>query len=102
LSASRAFLWGTSLIRASVDLAEQVDWLRVRAADLAEVMADEAEHFAAYLVINSARGDRERRLKIATTEREIAKIGRRNAARWRDPHRRPGRAEPLPHLIDRP
>jgi len=48
-------------------------------------MADEAERFADLLEEAAAsRGDADRRLTLARREREIAAIGRRNAARLRD------------------
>lgn len=65
-------------------LEERGEELRLQAAEIAERMASEAEAFADYLESRAARGDERRRLVIAETEREIAKIGRRNAARLRE------------------
>ncbi|HET7489218.1 MAG TPA: hypothetical protein VFJ85_14905 [Acidimicrobiales bacterium] len=56
---------------------------RAAAADIAESMANEAEAFAAVLEGNPMERGRERRLRIAAAEREIAGIARRNAARLR-------------------
>jgi hypothetical protein len=52
-------------------------------AALTEAAADQAEVFAAILEAAAPRGDADRRLGIAGREREIASIGRRNAARLR-------------------
>jgi hypothetical protein len=45
-------------------------------------------------------GDRGRRLAIATTEREVARIETQRAARLRDRETTYGRGEPLPKLLD--
>lgn len=65
--------------------AETGHGLRLRAAELSEKMALAADRFAEYLEEAADRGDRERRLRTAAVEREIARIERRNAARLRQP-----------------
>lgn len=72
--------------------------LRFWAADLAERMANHAEQFAAYLEKSARRGDRERRLAMARTEHEVARIEYQNAARWRDLNTRYEHGEHLPKL----
>lgn len=86
--------------------------LRAVAGDLAERLAEEADEFAAYLENAATRGYEERRLAFAKTEHEIARIGRQNAAKWRDPERHqfvkypvdfsdPGSAPETPPFDDR-
>ncbi|MGH9125426.1 MAG: hypothetical protein ACRDZ8_11980 [Acidimicrobiales bacterium] len=86
--------------------------LRAVAGDLAERLAEEADDFAAYLENAATRGYEERRLAFAKTEHEIARIGRQNAAKWRDPERHqfvkypressaPGSAPEIPSFGDR-
>ena len=48
--------------------------LRGLAAELADRMAEHADQFATYLENAATRGDRERRLAVSKTEREIARI----------------------------
>ena len=72
--------------------------LRETAADLAETSAGLAEEFASILEVAAKRGDSERRLRIARTEREIAAIERRNATRMRDAGGGPVDLEHLPSL----
>ena len=64
---------------------------------MTDAAADEAEAFAAILEAAAPRGDTDRRLVLAGREREIATIGRRNAARLRtvSEHQM---FEPYPHL----
>ena len=58
--------------------------LRERAATVANRLADAADFFASHLEWAAAtRGDSDRRLRLARTEREIARIERENANRWR-------------------
>ena len=64
-------------------LADREAAARSLAADLADRMAEQAEEFADYLESASARGDRQRRLAVAKTEREIARIERQNATKLR-------------------
>ncbi len=83
----------------TADEAEQnLEAPRARAADIAEWMADEAEAYATYLEGSPTRGDLGRRMRIAETEREIARVERRNAARLREPGARYRRLEHLPRL----
>jgi hypothetical protein len=79
-------------------LAERAAIMRALAADIADRMAKEAEDFAAYLENASTRGDGERRLAIARTEREIARIERQNAVRLRDLREEYELVEHLPKL----
>jgi hypothetical protein len=65
------------------DWAAQGTRLARRAAELADELASVAETFAATLERAAPRGDMDRRLKIAQVEREIARVERRNAARFR-------------------
>jgi hypothetical protein len=46
-------------------------------------MAAEADTFAAILEERAAHGDSDRRQEIARIERQVAEIGRRNAAKLR-------------------
>jgi hypothetical protein len=85
-----------TLTRHSEDLGQQALRLREQAADLADHMADEAEAFAAHLENSAGRGDADRRLAIARTEHEVARIEHQNAARLRDLSTRYESAEPLP------
>jgi hypothetical protein len=73
---------------ATASLSDRAATLRALGAGLADRMADQAEQFATHLENAAARGDRERRLAISKGEREIARIGRENAARLRDLDRR--------------
>jgi hypothetical protein len=73
-----------SLTRHKEELGYQILRLRVHAADLADRMAYEAEAFAAHLENSAERGDAQRRLAIARTEHEVARIEHQNAARLRD------------------
>jgi GAF domain-containing protein len=58
------------------------EW-RERFAAIADQTADLAEEFASILEQAAQRGDEQRRLRIARTERQIASIQRRNAATLR-------------------
>jgi hypothetical protein len=58
--------------------------LLLKGAQLAEQVADAADTFASILEETALRGDRTRRLRLAATERQIAEIERRNAARLRN------------------
>ena len=71
---------------------------RTRAAELAETIARQADSFASYLEESAPRGDTERRLGIASVEREIAEIERRNAAKLRSHGSEPLHLEHLPSL----
>jgi hypothetical protein len=67
-------------------------------AESAEYMAETADNFAATLEEAAKRGDVERRLAVASVEREVARIARRNAAKLRDPINDHPVIEELPHL----
>jgi hypothetical protein len=88
-----------SLHRSSADLVQQGSKLRLWTAHIAGDIADGAEEFAAYLENSAVRGDRERSLAIATTEREVARIETQTAARLRDLKTRYKRGEHLPKLF---
>src|SRR5947209_462430 len=75
---------------------ERLQAFRTHAADLAESIARQADSFASYLEESAQRGDAERRLGIATVEREIAEIERRNAAKLRSQGSEPMQLEHLP------
>lgn len=64
-------------------LREEQARLRSQSARLADQMADGAEAFATWLEATAAKGDRDRRLAMAASEREVAKQVRDNASRWR-------------------
>jgi hypothetical protein len=72
-----------SLASSSMRLRGHRARLRSQAADLAEQIALEAEAFATVMEISAERGDRERRLATAATERTVASQARENAVRWR-------------------
>ena len=74
--------------------------LRALAANLAERLATEADQFADHMQNASTRGDRDRRLAIAESEREIARIERENAVRLRDFDKTFNVVEHLPRLSD--
>lgn len=77
--------------------------LRADSAALAEQLADTAEVVATiFEELAAGRGDAERRLKLAQTEREVASIARRNAARLREPHMGSLGLEHIPDLPGRP
>jgi hypothetical protein len=65
-------------------------------------MAEQAEVVASYFENDATRGDRDRRLAIAKTEREVAKIERQNAARLRDLSTPYERGADLPKFPRRP
>jgi hypothetical protein len=69
-------------------------------AAVAEKSADLAEDFASILESSARRGDEERRLSIALSERQIASIQRRNASKLRDGGRASLDLERLPRLND--
>src|SRR3954468_3882059 len=77
---------------------ERLRAFRAHAADLAETIARQADSFASYLEESAQRGDSQRRLEIATVEREIAEIERRNAAKLRSQGSEPMDLERLPSL----
>ncbi len=62
------------------------EW-RERFAAIAEQTADVADDLASYLEEAARRGDEERRLSIARTERQIAALQRRNASKLRQTRR---------------
>jgi hypothetical protein len=68
------------------------------AAEFAERMADDADALADILEVAAARGNADRRLEVATVEREIARIQRRNAARLREAGEGRVELEQLPSL----
>jgi hypothetical protein len=70
-------------------------------ARLAERMAEVADTFASLLEEAAARGDRARRLQLAASERRIADVERRNAARLRNHNNghAPLMLEALPSLL---
>jgi hypothetical protein len=65
-------------------------------------MAEQAEVVASYFETNAARGDRELRLAIAKTEREVARLERQNAARLLDLDTKYERGNVLPKFPRRP
>jgi hypothetical protein len=99
MSRSAEALHRPALVEApGVSLATRAAALRALAAELAERMAEEAEEFAAHLESAATRGDRQRRLAIARTEREIARIEHQNAAKLRDLNEGYELVEHLPKL----
>jgi hypothetical protein len=78
---------------------EMADVLRASLAEKADVIADQAEHTATMLEKAAARGDRERRLRFAAWEREVARIERLNADALRD-GAHPGSLHHLPPWPD--
>ena len=66
--------------RAAQLLARSQD-LRVRLAESASEVAEQAENMATILEVAAGRSDAKRRLSLAAAEREIAGVERRNAAR---------------------
>lgn len=79
--------------------AEDVARLRALADDTTDALADEAESIADDLEDAATGADRERKLSIAATEREIAATLRRNGARLRQFANAPANLEPLPRLL---
>ena len=73
---------------------------RLNAADLADLVADQAESCAALLEGMAVGEARDRRLKLAQREREIAAVERRNAARLRQAGAGPMHLERPPPLND--
>jgi hypothetical protein len=74
----RASVERESFSRFFANLDDRSASLRARAAEFANRLAEEAEAFAACSENSATRGDRDRRLAIAKTEREVATIERRN------------------------
>jgi hypothetical protein len=72
-----------SLASSSMRLRGDQARLLSQVADLADQIAYEAEAFAGVMEISAERGDRERRLATAATERTVASRARENALRWR-------------------
>jgi hypothetical protein len=70
--------------------------LRVRLAESASVVADEADILATMLEEAAGRGDAKRRLRLAAIGREIAGVERRNAARLLGSGDGPLRLEHMP------
>lgn len=75
------------------------EW-RERFAAIAEQTADLADELASYLEGAAQRGDEERRLSIARTERQIAALQRRNASKLRQTRRATVDLEHPPSLKD--
>ena len=73
---------------------------RLKAADQADLVADTAESFAAYLEAKAGGGAGDPRLKVAQREREIAALERRNAAKLRQAGAGPLQLERPPPLHD--
>lgn len=73
---------------------------RLKIADLAERVAEQAETFAAHLEARAVGDARDRRLKLAQRERAIAALERRNVARLRAAGAGPLRLESPPSLQD--
>jgi hypothetical protein len=94
----RATVAGDSFTPVSVNLGWQGASLRAQRAELADQMADQAEWFAAHMENAATRCDSERRIAVAGTEREIARIGRQTAARLRDLDTRYETGEHLPRF----
>jgi hypothetical protein len=92
----RATARSESMTRNLVRLGDQGTRLRFQAADLAIRMAAQAEVVASYFENSATRGDREGRLAIAKTEREVARIERQNAAKLRDFSTKYERGDVLP------
>lgn len=84
------------------DLQERGIRQRLKAADQADLVADTAEWFAAYLEAKALGDPRDPRLKVAQREREIAALERRNAARLRETGAGPLHLERPPPLHDNP
>jgi hypothetical protein len=80
------------------DVAKSLAATRAKLADAAEMIAARAEEVATTLERAAARGDSERRMRLAAWERETARIQRRNAAALRGGEDAP----PLEHLPPRP
>lgn len=64
-------------------LAGEMERNRLATAAQADLVAEQAEAFAGYLEATAGGRDRERKLRLATREREIAALERRNAAKLR-------------------
>jgi hypothetical protein len=75
------------------------EW-RNRMAVIAEQTADLADDFASIMEHAARRGDEQRRLRIARTERRIAVLQRRNARKLRQAGRAAVELEHLPSLKD--
>ncbi len=73
---------------------------RLKAADQADLVADTAESFAAYLQARAGGNAGDRRLKVAQREREIAALERRNAVKLRQAGAGPLQLERLPAIHD--
>lgn len=86
-------LWGEPSPEEFLDLGDE---LRMQGAALAEQIAQQAEALADQLELGARRGDRERRGTLADTEREVARVARRNAAKLRDRKKAFSGAEHLP------
>lgn len=73
---------------------------RLNAAEQAERTANQADAFAAHLEASAEGQAREHRLRIASREREVAALERRNAARLREAGAGPLHLERPPSLRD--
>ena len=69
-------------------------------AALVERTADVADQLASCLETAARRGDEQRRLSVARTERQIAALQRRNASKLRQIRHATADLEPLPSLKD--
>jgi hypothetical protein len=87
-----------SLHRAWTAAGDQGVRLHLKAAELADQMAAEADAFATHLENNADRGDRPRRLAVARAEHEIARRERQHAAKLRQLDARYHSGPPLPKL----
>lgn len=101
---SESSVGGGSTTVALSSLRERTALLRLRAAELADQMASEAEATAADIAHSVTRDDSDRRLEIAATELEIARIAREHAARLRgkDTGEEQEHFPALPRLPDHP